>query len=194
MIKSLTEWVLLKACNQSVKCEQHEFNGLSMAVNISPNHFSDEAIVPLIKKIIDETGMNPEKLELEVTESVIQINDDNLKIFKDLKALGIKLAIDDFGSKYSYFASLKHLEVDILKIDKYFVDDIATDKKSLILLKSMIEMGHNLGYEITIEGVETQEQYEIIKTLGCKSAQGFLFSKPVPAKEITRLLKTTNKL
>jgi diguanylate cyclase (GGDEF)-like protein/PAS domain S-box-containing protein len=189
MIKPLTEWVLLKACSQSVQCEQHEYKGLSMAVNISPNHFSDETIVPMIKKIIDQTGMNPEKLELEVTESVIQINDHNLRIFKDLKALGIKLAIDDFGSKYSYFASLKHLEVDILKIDKYFVDDITTEEKSLILLKSMIEMGHNLGYEITLEGVETQEQFEIIKKLGCKSAQGFLFSKPIPAKEITQLLK-----
>jgi diguanylate cyclase (GGDEF)-like protein/PAS domain S-box-containing protein len=194
MIKPLTEWVLLNACNQSVQCEQYEYQGLSMAVNISPNHFSDETIVPLIKKILNETGMNPKKLELEVTESVVQINDENLSIFKALKALGIKLAIDDFGSKYSYFASLKHLEVDILKIDKYFVDDIASEKKSLILLKSMIEMGHNLGYEITIEGVETQEQFEIIKNLGCKSAQGYLFSKPVSSREITRLLKKTKNV
>lgn len=189
MIKPLTEWVLINACSQLVEWEQDESLDLTMAVNISPNHFLDEAIVPLIKQVIDKTGIHPEKLELEMIESIVQTSDSNLSIFQDLKALGIKLAVDDFGSRYSYFASLKHLDVDILKIDKYFVDDIVTDEKSLILFKSMVEMGHNLGYEVTVEGVETQGQFDIIKQLSCKYAQGFLFSKPVAASEITRLLK-----
>ena len=115
--------------------------------------------------------------------------DKNLKIFNKLKSLGVKIAVDDFGSRYSYFASLKHLEVDILKIDKYFVDDICTDEKSYVLLKSMIEMGHNLGYEVTVEGIETEAQFDKVKNLDCTSVQGFLFYKPMPAQAFNLLMK-----
>lgn len=188
MIKPLTEWVLRTACHQAVSWKKQGFHNLRMAVNISPNHFLDKAIVPLIARTIDETGIDPANLELEVTENVVQTDQRNLSIFKNLKDLGIQLAIDDFGTGYSSFASLKHLNVDCLKIDKYFVDDVTTDKKSLILISSMIEMGHKLGYEITIEGIEELEQFNIIKNLGCKNAQGYLFSEPVKANEILALL------
>lgn len=188
MIKPLTEWVLDTACRQAVAWRKQGFNQLTMAVNISPSHFLDEAIVPLLTRTFDETGITPEELELEVTESAVQTDERNLLIFQHLKDLGIQLAIDDFGSGYSSFASLKHLNVDCLKIDKFFVDDIVNDKKSLSLISSMIEMGQNLGYKITAEGVETSEQFNILKQLGCENAQGYLFSKPVGADEISTLL------
>lgn len=188
MIKPLTEWVLDTACRQAVAWRKQGFNHLTMAVNISPSHFLDEAIVPLLTRTFDETRITPEELELEVTESAVQTDERNLLIFQHLKDLGIQLAIDDFGSGYSSFASLKHLNVDCLKIDKFFVDDIANDKKSLSLISSMIEMGQNLGYKITAEGVETSEQFNILKQLGCENAQGYLFSKPVGADEISKLL------
>ena len=188
-IKELTQWVLHEACKQCVTWQKEGYADLTMAVNISPNHLLDETIVDLINSTINDTGIKPKNLELEVIESVVQTHEKNLNIFKKLKLLGVKVAIDDFGSRYSYFASLKHLEVDILKIDKYFVDDICTDEKSYILLKSMIEMGHNLGYEVTVEGVETQAQFDLIKGLDCKSAQGFLFSKPVHVNQLDHLLK-----
>ncbi|WP_218944241.1 bifunctional diguanylate cyclase/phosphodiesterase [Marinicella rhabdoformis] len=188
-IKELTQWVLNEACKQCVSWQKEGFADLTMAVNISPNHLLDESIVDLVNTTIIETGITPSKLELEVIESVVQTHEKNLNIFKKLKLLGVKVAIDDFGSRYSYFASLKHLEVDILKIDKYFVDDICTDEKSYVLLKSMIEMGHNLGYEVTVEGVETQAQFDLIKGLDCTSAQGFLFSKPAQVNQLDQLLK-----
>ena len=119
---------------------------------------------------------------------------DNLSVFKDLKALGIRLAIDDFGTGYSSFASLKHLNVDRLKIDKYFVDDMTTDGTSLTLISSMIDMGNKLGYEITAEGVETSEQFLALKQLACKNVQGYLFSKPVNAYEISILLNQQKTL
>jgi len=190
MIKPLTEWVMRTACSQAIAWKKEGFSALRMAVNISPSHFLDKEIVQLIKRIIDETGIAPAELELEVTESVVQTDQRNLSIFQDLKNLGVLLAIDDFGTGYSSFASLKHLKVDCLKIDKYFVDDMIVDKKALLLIGSMVEMGRKLGYGIVAEGVEESEQLNILKHLGCGTAQGYLFSKPVEAKAISKLLNS----
>ena len=190
MIKPLTEWVLRSACSQAVAWKKQGFPTLRMAVNISPSHFLDKEIVPLIKRIIDETGIAPAELKLEVTECVVQTDQRNLSTFQDLKNLGVLLAIDDFGIGYSSFASLKHLKVDCLKIDKYFIDDMLIDKKALLLVGSMVEMGHKLGYGIIAEGVESPEQLNILKHLGCGTAQGYLFAKPVDANAISKLLSS----
>ncbi|MEL4897361.1 bifunctional diguanylate cyclase/phosphodiesterase [Crocosphaera sp. Alani8] len=188
MIKPLTEWVLKTACNQAVAWKKAGLPAIRMAVNISPIHFLDKDFVSLIEHIIDETGIVPSELELEVTESVVQTDQENLSIFRELKNLGVLLAIDDFGTGYSSFASLKHLTVDCLKIDKYFIDDMLVDHKSKTLIGSMIEMGHNLAHEIIAEGVETEEQSHILQKLGCEMAQGYLFSQPINSDEISKLL------
>ena len=164
------------------------FHTLRMAVNISPSLFLDKEFASLIKRIIEEVGITPAELELEVTESIVQTDPRNLSIFQDLKDLGVLLAIDDFGTGYSSFASLKHLKVDYLKIDKFFVDDMLIDEQALILISSMIEMGRKLGHEIIAEGVEKLEQLDILKKLGCEKVQGFLFSKPIKADAISKLL------
>ena len=189
MIKPLTEWVLNTACSQALAWKKIGLPAITMAVNISPSHFLDKDIVTLVKSVIDKTGMVPAELELEVTENVVQTDQNNLAAFKDLKELGILVAMDDFGTGYSSFASLKHLEVDYLKIDKYFIDDILNDSKTQMLVSSMIEMGHNLGHNIIVEGVETIEQLNLLKKLNCETVQGNLFSKPVNANEILKLLK-----
>ena len=163
--------------------------GIRMAINISPSFFLDNDLVPLIEQNLMEFGLVPSELELEITEGVVQTDKENLAIFKRLKTLGIMLAIDDFCSGYSSFASLKHINVDFLKIDKHFVDDILHDQKAGLLVNSMIEMGHNLGHEITAEGIEQAEQLEMLKRFGCDSAQGYLFSKPVNGHEMSNLLK-----
>ena len=187
MIKPLTEWVLKTACNQAVAWKKAGLPAIRMAVNISPVHFLDKDFVSLIKRVIDETGMVPSELELEVTESVVQTDQQNLSIFRELKDLGVLLAIDDFGTGYSSFASLKHLAVDCLKIDKYFIDDMLTNRKSKVLIGSMIKMGHNLEHEIIAEGVETASQCHTLQKLGCGTVQGYLFSKPVSSDEISKL-------
>ena len=187
MIKPLTEWVLQTACTQAVAWKKQGLPGFGMAVNISPSHFLDQDIVTLIKQVLAETGMLSAELELEVTESVVQTDPRNISIFKALREMDIKLAIDDFGTGYSSFSSLKHLQVDYLKIDKYFVDDMLEDKKSLQLITSMIEMGHQLGYDIVAEGVETTTQLTMLKSIGCEFAQGYLFSKPVSAEAVSAL-------
>lgn len=188
MIKPLTETVLRTACHQALEWKKAGLPRVRMAVNISPIHFADKRIVSLVKQVIDETGMVPSELELEVTEGAVQTDQQNLEVFKALSDLGVLLAIDDFGSGYSSFASLKHLELDCLKIDKHFVDDMLFDEKGLLLISAMIDMGHKLGYGIIAEGVETNDQMEKLKNLGCESVQGYLFSRPVEAQEIAEML------
>ena len=180
MIKPLTEWVLRTACKQAVLWKDAGFPSLRMAVNISPSHFLDKDFVLLIQRVIDETGMLPEELELEVTESVVQTDQQNLSSFRALKDLGVSLAIDDFGSGYSSFASLKHLMVDYLKIDKYFVNDMLIDRKSQLLVSSMIEMGHNLEHTIIAEGVETSGQMANASKTGLRNCTGdFCLENPL---------------
>lgn len=189
MIKPLTEWVLKTACHQLISWKKAGFQKLRIAVNISPRLFLDEEFMLLIKRIINDVVIVPSDLELELTECVVQTDSRNLSIFNNLKKLGVLLSIDDFGTGYSSFASLKHLNVDHLKIDKYFVNDILTDSKTLTIVSSIIEMGHQLGFGIIAEGIETEEQLETLKKLGCETAQGDLFSKPVKADAVPLLLK-----
>lgn len=190
MIKPLTEWVLFNACRHALTWKQHGFPALRVAVNISPSHFLGREFVSLVQRVIEETRIDPSQLELEVTESVVQTNPENLSVFSELKRLGILLAIDDFGTGYSSFASLKHIEVDCLKIDKFFIDDILTDRKTEFLVASMVEIGHNLGHRIISEGVEEAAQMTVLERMGCETIQGNLFSKPVDADSVLELLKS----
>lgn len=189
MMKQLTEWVLYEACSQAVKWRKAGLPEIRIAVNISPSHLSDPDFIPYLNKVINATGMHSNCLELEITESVVQTNHEDFSIFESLKDLGVLLAIDDFGTGYSSFSSLKHLRVDYLKIDKYFISDMLKDKKTKLLIGSMLEIGHNLEYKIIAEGVETVEQLNELKAFNCDIAQGFLFSKPVKADAISQLLR-----
>lgn len=188
LIKPLTEWVLQTVFEQMISWEKEGLCNLHASVNISPSHFLDKSLISHITDLVKATGVNPNKLELELTESTSQTNANNFSSFQRLQALGLSIAIDDFGTGYSSFSSLKHLNVDVLKIDKSFIDDILVDKKARILVGSMIEMGQNLGYKIIAEGIETQEQLEVLKKLNCDIGQGYLFSKPITAKAITQLV------
>ncbi|MES9825283.1 MAG: EAL domain-containing protein [Candidatus Thiodiazotropha endolucinida] len=190
MIKPLTEWVLRTACNHAVACRKAGLPAVRMAVNISPSHFLDKDFVSLINRVIEETGMIQNELELEVTENVVQTNPENLTVFRELKDLGVLIAIDDFGVGYSSFASLKHLTADYLKIDRHFVNDMLSDDETQLLIASMIDLGHKLQHRIIAEGVETADQFDVLNNLGCDTAQGYLFSKPVDADEIRLILNS----
>ena len=127
-----------------------------------------------------------------MTENIVQTNEGNLTIFNELKKLGVLIAIDDFGTGYSSFASLKHLNVNSLKIDKHFINDIITDSKVKILIHSMIELGSNMQYKIIVEGIETKEELAIVQELGCDIIQGYFFSKPLDNHEVTNYLRTVS--
>lgn len=187
MIKPLTKFVLRTACIQIANWRKSGFNNIRVAVNISPSHFLDAEFVPMVRKILEETQIPPSYLELEVTETVVQTKDKYLSVFAALRKLGVLMAIDDFGTGYSSFASLKHLNVGCLKIDKYFLDDF-TDHKTELLIESMIGMAHSLGYSVVAEGVEHVEQLNLLRTLGCDLAQGDFFNKPEKPETIYKLL------
>ena len=188
MIKPLTQWVLNRACTQVVDWIRSGLPPVRVAVNISPSYFLDKEFASMIEQTIARTGMQPGNLVLEVTEGVVQTDQENLRIFEQLKQLGVIIAIDDFGTGYSSFASLKHLAAESLKIDKHFINDMFSDDKTRMLIASMIEIGHNLDHTITAEGIETQAQFDALREMGCEMAQGFFISRPVPASEIAGLL------
>ncbi|MBL7005205.1 MAG: EAL domain-containing protein, partial [Gammaproteobacteria bacterium] len=193
IIKQHTVWLLKEACLQATRWKNAGLPQIRISVNISANLFLEKHFNNLIHNILKETGMPPNKLELEVTESVVQTGYENLAVFKELKALGVLIAIDDFGTGYSSFASLKQLEADNLKIDRYFIKDMLTDPKCGHLVTSMIEIGHNLEHGIIAEGVETVEQLNVLKKLGCEAIQGFLYSQPLEVEEVEQFLSAKIK-
>jgi len=160
-----------------------------MAVNISPIHFRDPSLIQTTEEILKKTGLPPHLLELEITESVVQDIDDTLPMFQQLRAMGVKIAIDDFGTGYSSLASLKHLPVDCLKIDRLFIMDLSEDSGSSVLVEAIVGIAQALGHLVVAEGVEQPEQLKILKKINCDLIQGYHFSRPVPPAEIPALIE-----
>nr|WP_286132998.1 EAL domain-containing protein [Labrenzia sp. DG1229] len=175
LILPLGSWVLRKACAAAAQCPELE----SVAVNLSPVQFMDPNLVGHITSVLDETGFPPERLVLEITESVF-LRDfgsapDKLEKLRDL---GIKISLDDFGTGYSSLSYLRQYKFDKIKIDKSFVDEIGERSDGLAIISAVIALAHNLGLEVTAEGVERQFQVEALRTLGCDTLQGYYFGKP----------------
>jgi diguanylate cyclase (GGDEF)-like protein len=189
-IKPLGQWVLKTACLQAMAWREMGLPHFQMAVNISSSHFQDPDFVDMVEKTLSDSDFPGSYLELEVTESVTQPTIENLSVFDSLKKMDVKIAIDDFGTGYSSLASLKHLPIDHLKIDRIFIIDMLQDQKSSILLGTIVGAAHALGQTVIAEGVEEEDQVKVLKAIGCDIIQGYYFSKPVPAHEIPGLAHT----
>jgi EAL domain-containing protein (putative c-di-GMP-specific phosphodiesterase class I) len=181
----ITKWVVRKAIAQCAVWQRAGLE-LAVAVNLSALDLLDSELPTLISGLLSEVGLAPSKLVLEITESAVMKDAAYaLKVLRDLKQRGVSLAIDDFGTGYSSLAHLKRLPVDELKIDKSFVQNLtesATD--DLVIVRSTIELGHNMGLIVIAEGVETPESWAILKRLGCDMAQGYYMSPPLPAAKL----------
>lgn len=189
VIQEIGTWVLEESCRQIKAFEQAGYEGLRIAVNLSPVQLRDPHVVTRIDEILQRTGLEPTNLELEITEAVLMQGDSSCREhLARLRALGIQLAIDDFGTGYSSLAYLKRFRVDALKIDRSFVMDMGTDHNSETLVKAMIAIAQALGLRTVAEGVETDEQRQRLVALGVDEMQGFFFSKPLPAAEIVAKL------
>ncbi len=188
LIRQLGRQVLRAACAQARQWQAQGFPPVQLAVNISPLHFRDPAIVTDTRAILDETGFDPANLELEVTENVVQVG-DNLDYFHRIKDLGVRIAIDDFGTGYSSLSSLKQLPIDALKVDQLFVRDMVQDPASATLVGTIVGMAKALGLEVVAEGVESEQELQILAALGCDLLQGYHFSRPVIADEVPALLE-----
>ncbi len=191
LIIPLGAWVLEEACRQ-LGVWQSEFprpEPLAMSVNISASQFMQADLVPRLKILLAEAGIAPRTLELEITESVIMDKGKGaIGRLDELKSLGLQLFVDDFGTGYSSLSYLHRFPIDMLKIDKSFVSEIDAKGGHTEIVRAIVGLGRNLGLGLIAEGVETHAQWEAIRELGCQLAQGYLFSRPVPASEIGPLL------
>jgi EAL domain-containing protein (putative c-di-GMP-specific phosphodiesterase class I) len=188
LIVPIGEWVLRKACEQNRHWQEQGFAPIRIAVNISARQFHDQDLSQTVIRILDESGLSPNYLELEVTESSVMQNAEFAAgVLTRWKYLGINISIDDFGTGFSSLASLKRLPIDALKIDQSFVRDATTDPDDAAIVLAITTLAHNLRLKVIAEGVETEEQLRFLQLLRCDEIQGFLFSKPLPADSLVSL-------
>ncbi|MCM3710105.1 putative bifunctional diguanylate cyclase/phosphodiesterase [Sporosarcina luteola] len=184
LIHSIGDWVLEVVCAQLKEWQDKQFRPVRIAVNISPKQFQIGAFAEKAKQIIEKHGIHPSSFEVEITESALMNMKDTLSTLQKLKEIGVTISVDDFGTGYSSLSYLKQYPIDIIKIDRSFIKDIELDEKNEAIAKTIINLAHNLGMQVIAEGVEKDLQAEILKEADCHKAQGYLFSKAVPASEI----------
>lgn len=185
MIIPIGEMVMRSACTQNRLWHEGGLAPLHMAVNLSGRQFRQPDLVSSIARIVNQARLDPNFLEVEVTESFL-VDDvqKTIAILLELKAMGIKIAIDDFGMGYSSFRHLKDFPIDIVKIDQFFIRDITSSSKAFAMTAGIISLAHSLGLTVVAEGVETTEQRDFLRTMDCDVIQGYLLSRPLPAEDI----------
>ena len=189
LIVPLGEWVLRTACAQAKAWQDAGLSPLRMAVNLSSRQFQQPDLAKKVKQVLQETGLDPHCLQLEITEGVaIQDVDYAIMMLRHLKELGVQIAIDDFGTGYSSLSYLRHLPIDVLKIDRSFIGKLTSNPKDAAITATVIAMAHNLDLYVIAEGVETNEQLAFLKEQACDEMQGYLFSRSVPAEALQEIL------
>jgi diguanylate cyclase (GGDEF)-like protein len=190
LIIPIGEWVLKTACSQNLAWQESGLPPMTVSVNISGKQFQREDFMATILRVLEYSSLDPKYLELEVTENILMKNvNSNIDIMKQLSELGIRISIDDFGTGYSSFNYLKHFPVNVLKIDKSFIDDITNNAKDLAIVSAIILMAHSLNLTVVAEGVEEIEQLELLLDYKCDEIQGYYYSRPLPANEFVDFVK-----
>ncbi|MEH7121290.1 EAL domain-containing protein, partial [Neobacillus vireti] len=193
LIIPIGEWVLYAACQQ-MKDWQSEGFFTVVSVNLSQKQFMDSNIVETIEEVLKKTGLEPQYLEVELTESIKADIDQTILALQQLKKLGVTISIDDFGSGYSSLSYIKELPIDTLKIDQSFVRDLHNNPNDEAIVKTIISIAHNLNLKVVAEGIETKEQLIFLQQHLCDQGQGFLFSKPMPAEDLRENLCKLQKV
>ncbi|TVR09469.1 MAG: GGDEF domain-containing response regulator [Salinarimonadaceae bacterium] len=190
LIIPINEWVIEEACREAQSWRAQGLPELRIAVNLSPIQFRNRNMAQLVGDILRRTGLEPRSLELELTETILMHDVEEVTAeLRELRRLGVSVSIDDFGTGYSSLAYVKKFPVDRIKIDQSFVRNIATDPNDAAIVRAIINLGHSLGIDVIAEGVDSLEQVEMLRAEGCEEAQGFLFAKPVPAEDFIALAR-----
>lgn len=190
LIDEIGEWVLQTACKQNKQWQESGLGNLIISVNVSAHQFQQPQFVKQVKRALHDSGLAPQYLHLELTESVMIRNINySISVMQELQKLGVKVSIDDFGTGYSSLSYLKNLPIDYLKIDRSFINNLKVDTSDIAIVKAIITMGHGLSVKVVAEGVESKEQMDLLKELKCHYAQGFYINKPLRQKEFEEGLK-----
>src|SRR5882757_649772 len=194
LIVPIGKWVLQTACAQNKAWQDEGLPPIVVSVNVSARQFRQESIVQTVAEVLRDTGLEARYLELELTESMVMHDAPQLVAMLDeLKQLGVQIAVDDFGTGYSSLSYLKRFPVDRLKIDRSFVEHIASDADDATIVRTIIALGHNLGLKVVAEGVESDEQLRFLRSNLCDEAQGFLISRPVSARHLRRIFTRSRR-
>lgn len=195
LILQIGEWVLRQACTQNQAWINAGLAALPVSVNLSVRQFNRQDVFGLVQQILLETGLDPDLLELEITETLsMQDPQNTIDFIQKLKSIGVKIAIDDFGTGYSNLGYLRKFPVDKLKLDRCFISEITATPESIAISSAVIEIGHSLHLKVIAEGVEDESQLSILSARGCDQLQGFLFSPALPADEFAALLRSGRRL
>ena len=189
-IVEIDKWVVKQACIAIQNINKHVEQPVNISINISAVHIMRQDFVENIRTIVEESGVCPEWIELEITETALMESfDSNKKKMEELKKMGVSFHLDDFGTGYSSLNYLNNLPIDRVKIDKSFVDVMLQSEKDSKIIKSIIKLAHNIGLHVVAEGVEHQEQFELLQSYKCELLQGYFISKPVNYEEIIRTIQ-----
>ncbi len=190
-IVQLGEWVIRTACKQSKLWQEMGLGNFPVAVNFSVKQLQDRSLIDTISAILAETKVSPAILEVEITESIaIKDLDLTISILESLREIGVKISLDDFGTGYSSLAVLKYLPLDRLKIDRSFIRELKANTIDASIVSTIVNLGHELNLNVVAEGVETIEQFELLKSINCDAVQGFFFSRPLPATDLEAMITT----
>lgn len=194
LIVNIGEWVLREACLQQVRWKNAHGLDLQTGVNVSIRQLKDPAFPEMVREILRETAIDPSRLELEVTESIIMDEaQDHIAMLAKVRAMGVRIAIDDFGTGYSSLSYLQRLPVDRLKIDQAFVAGLTEREGDRVIAALIVQMGHLLGMRVIAEGVETPEQEQVVRELKCDEVQGFLYARPVSSERLVETVLCINR-
>jgi diguanylate cyclase (GGDEF)-like protein len=190
LIVPIGEWVLRSACEQNRAWQQAGLPALRVAVNLSSQQFRSKTLLRRVRRVLAKTGLYPRHLALELTEtSLMNADEETQELLRSLRSFGVRLSIDDFGTGYSSLSYLKHFPLDDLKIDRSFISEVATNPDDAAIVRAVVAMAHSLKLQVVAEGVETEAQLSFLREHGCDSAQGFLFSEPLPPDAFEKLLR-----
>ena len=190
LIGAIGEWVVKEACRQARAWCTAGLAPMRVSVNLSPSQFRGSGLIHSIRRALDDAGLEPQYLEVELTESAVMSDpEESIAILEQLSAMGVLVSVDDFGTGYSSMSYLRRLPIDKLKIDRVFINEIVSRPEDASIVRAIVSLAHSLRLKVVAEGVETPAQLDFLKAVGCDEYQGFHFSRALPSREFERVVR-----